>query len=638
MKTLLISILSVCFVFGSSIAEHTKPEPITISGKVVDPNNNPLIGASVTLDGTTIGAMTDIDGSFKLIVSQLPVTIHISYLGFESKQFTITENKEQHVFALTDENIILCEEVVVSGSKKKQRKLFRKKERQEQSNSGIKQFDSMTMPSSISYADYEFEMENTEQYGEIIENTFKSPLKEALSTFSLDVDRAAYSNVRRILNNGSRPPVDAVRIEEMINYFKYDYEAPNDEEPLAIHSTLTDCPWNDDHQLLHIGLQAKKIEEDQLPPSNLVFLIDVSGSMNSHNKLPLVKSSFNLLLEKMRPEDRVAIVTYAGNAAVLLESTSGDQKSKIKKAINSLGAGGSTGGAEGIKTAYEIAKQHFIENGNNRVILASDGDFNVGVSSAKDLEKIIEKERKSDVYLTVLGYGMGNYKDEQMQTLANKGNGNHAYIDNIQEAHKILISEFAGSMHAIAKDVKFQLEFNPAYVEAYRLVGYENRMLEKEDFNNDKKDAGEIGYGHQMTAIYEIIPAGTDGSYTGKVDDLIYQQNTVATPKLNMNNELATIKFRYKNPGESKSLLQKATIAASVQKENDINDDTRWAIAVAEFGMLLRDSEYIDDGNFEDVVKMANGAIGEDEDGYRAEFVRLVKVSRDLFAEELAAE
>ncbi len=633
MKTLLISILSACFLFGTSMIEKT--ESVTISGKVVGPNNDLLIGANVSVVGTTTGTMTDIDGAFELVVSQLPVTIGISYLGYNSKQFTITENKEQHVFIL--EQALVLDEIVVSGTIKKNKKLLRKRARKEQANVRMEQINH-AMPATISYHDSEIKIQNTEQYGEITENTFKSPLKEALSTFSLDVDRAAYSNVRRMLNNGSRPPVDAVRIEEMINYFNYDYKAPKGEDPLAIHSTLTQCPWNDDHQLLHIGLQAKKIDEDQLPPSNLVFLIDVSGSMNSHNKLPLVKSSFNLLLEKMRPEDKVAIVTYAGNAAVLLESTSGDQKSKIKKAINSLGAGGSTGGAEGIKTAYEIARSNFIDNGNNRVILATDGDFNVGIHSAKDLEKLIKKERKSDVYLTVLGYGMGNYKDEQMQTLANKGNGNHAYIDNIQEAHKILISEFAGSMHAIAKDVKFQLEFNPAYVGAYRLVGYENRMLEKEDFNDDKKDAGDIGYGHQMTAIYEIMPTGTDNNYTGNVDDLIYQENKAVTPKLIMNNELATIKFRYKNPGETKSSLQKATVSASVTKSNDINADTNWAMAVAEFGMLLRDSEFIEKGNFDDVIKLATEARGEDQDGYRAEFIRLVKVSKELFMEEIAAK
>lgn len=635
MKTLLISIFSICFLFGSSMTENKKTEPVTISGKVVDAGNDPLIGANVWLVGTTSGVVTDMDGTFKLEGYQLPVTIEISYTGYTSKQFTITENKKQHLFLLETAEIL--DEVVVRGYSKRHRKLFEKEVRGGQS---IKATDALThtMPNTASYSKPIIRVQESEQYGQISENTFKSPLDEALSTFSLDVDRAAYSNVRRMLNNGSRPNIDAVRIEEMINYFNYNYDAPNNDEPLAIHSTLTDCPWNEEHNLLHIGLQAKKIKEDQLPPSNLVFLIDVSGSMNDRNKLPLVKSSFNLLLEKMRPEDKVAIVTYAGKAAVLLESTSGDQKSKIRKAIKSLGAGGSTSGAEGIKTAYEIAKNNFINNGNNRVILATDGDFNVGIRSPKDLETLIEKERKSDVYLTVLGYGMGNYKDEQMQTLANKGNGNHAYIDNIQEAHKILISEFAGSMHAIAKDVKFQLEFNPAYVGAYRLVGYENRMLEKEDFNDDKKDAGEIGYGHQMTAIYEIIPAGTDNSYTGKVDDLIYQENKIVTQKLNLNNELATIKFRYKNPGEKKSLLQKATVNTSVTKANDINEDTRWAMAVAEFGLLLRESDFIEEGTFEDVIQMSTAARGEDEDGYRAEFIRLVKVSKELFAGELAAK
>jgi len=646
MKTIIISILSICFLFDSSNIENKQSEFNSvstntneiISGKVIDINNDPLIGANVIITNTTNGAITDIDGSFELHYGgELPVLLDITYAGYESKQYTVEKSNIQHVIQLDAGQLL--DEIVVTGNSRKEKRAFRKQNRR--ANKGkitANQLEGAVSGVSAFHYDHDHTQQNSEQYGTIKENKFQSPFNEALSTFSLDVDRAAYSNVRRMLNNGSRPPVDAVRIEEMINYFNYDYETPIKNEPLAIHSTLTGCPWNGDHQLLHIGLQAKTIDEKELPPSNLVFLIDVSGSMNSQNKLPLVKSSFNLLLDQMRPTDKVAIVTYAGRAGVLLESTSGDQKTKIREAINSLGAGGSTGGAEGIKTAYEIARNNFIKNGNNRVILASDGDFNVGINSAEDLEKLIVKERKSDVYLTVLGYGMGNYKDEQMQTLANKGNGNHAYIDNIQEAHKVLVSEFAGSMHAAAKDVKFQLEFNPAYVEAYRLVGYENRMLEKEDFNNDKKDAGEIGYGHQMTAIYEIVPIGNGVSYPGKVDDLKYQANNTTTQKVNFNSELATIKFRYKNAKEKKSLLQTATISVDKQAVTGVSDDTRWSLAVAEFGLLLRESEFIVDRNFQDVIDMATSARGEDKDGYRAEFIRLVKSSKDLFGEEIAAK
>ncbi len=465
---------------------------------------------------------------------------------------------------------------------------------------------------------------DNEQYGQFVENSFVDPMTEALSTFAVDVDRAGYSNIRRFIDNGMLPPTDAVRIEEMINYFHYDYPQPEGNDPIALHSTLTSCPWNSDHQLMHIGLQGKEIPTENLPASNMVFLIDVSGSMNNVNKLPLLKSSFKMLINNLRSEDRVAIVTYAGSAGVALESTSASDKEKIINVVNSLGAGGSTAGAEGILTAYKIAKDNFIKDGNNRIILATDGDFNVGASSNDALEKLIEKERKSGVFLSVLGFGMGNYKDEKMQTLADKGNGNHAYIDNIQEARKVLVSEFGGTLFTIAKDVKLQIEFNPAHVQSYRLVGYENRLLAKEDFNDDTKDAGEMGSGHVVTAIYEIITVGSKSSFKSSVDPLRYQ-GSKTRPSSKHNDELATIKFRYKTPKGAKSKMIENVISPKEKSIESCNDDIRFSLAVAQFGLLLRQSAYSEDASFEKVISLASKAKGKDEEGYRAEFIRLAK-------------
>lgn len=429
---------------------------------------------------------------------------------------------------------------------------------------------------------------SNEGYSKIVENTPKSPFREPLSTFSIDVDRASYSNIRRFLAGGSLPPLDAVRIEEMINYFNYDYPAPKKKNrPFKVYSELTECPWNVESRLLHIGIQGQKIETKDLPASNLVFLIDVSGSMNSVNKLPLVKESFKLLVESLRDQDRVAIVTYAGNAGVLLPSTAISEKSKIINAIESLGAGGSTAGAQGIITAYDIARDNFLQDGNNRVLLATDGDFNVGMSSQSDLDKLIEKERNSGVFLSVLGYGMGNYKDDRMQSLANKGNGNHSYIDRLDEAKRVLVEELGGTLHTIAKDVKIQIEFNPAYVGTYRLIGYENRMLNAEDFADDKKDAGELGAGHSVTAIYEVFPSTS--SFTEIDSKLKYQKRS---KKLKGNGELASIKLRYKTPSGHKSWEMSEVVSSDVCPIDKVDTRTRHAAAIAEFGLLLRKSSY----------------------------------------------
>ena len=409
----------------------------------------------------------------------------------------------------------------------------------------------------------------------------------------------------------------------MINYFDYVYPKPANGEPFTVNTEISDCPWNTQHRLVHIGLQGKEIPVDNLPPSNMVFLIDVSGSMNEPNKLPLVQASLNMLVDQLREKDKVAIVVYAGNAGLVLPSTNGSNKIKIKEAINDLEAGGSTAGGEGIQLAYKVAKDNFIKDGNNRIILATDGDFNVGVSSDDELVRLIEKERKAGVFLSVLGYGMGNYKDNKMQQLADKGNGNHSYIDNINEAKKVLVNEFGSTLFTIAKDVKIQIEFNPSKVQAYRLIGYENRMLAAEDFNDDTKDAGELGAGHTVTALYEIIPVGVKDSFIKSVDPLKYQYNNGEIAD-DDSPELMTIKLRYKEPvGEVSKLINHPVIDSHLKLTNT-SDNFRFSAAVAEFGLLLRDSEYKQQSSFTQVISLAKSASGKDENGYRSEFVRLV--------------
>jgi Ca-activated chloride channel family protein len=470
---------------------------------------------------------------------------------------------------------------------------------------------------------------NTEDYDNIVENKFLAATKNPLSTFSIDVDEAAYSNVRRYLENGSVPPAGAVRIEEMINYFDYNYPKPVNGEPFTINTEIADCPWNTAHKLVHIGLQGKEIPVDNLPSSNMVFLVDVSGSMDEPNKLPLVQASLKMLTDQLREKDRVAIVVYAGSAGLVLPSTSGVNKTAIKEAIDNLEAGGSTAGGDGIKLAYKTAKNNFIEGGNNRVILATDGDFNVGISSDDELVRLIENERKSGVFLSVLGYGMGNYKDNKMQQLADKGNGNHSYIDNINEAKKVLVNEFGSTLFTIAKDVKVQIEFNPAKVQAYRLVGYENRMLAAEDFNDDAKDAGELGSGHTVTALYEIIPVGVKDDFIKSVDPLKYQLNEKQTGISN-STEMMTIKLRYKNPDEDISKLITRPVIDNHIELAGTSDNFRFSAAVAEFGLMLRNSEYKQQSSYQQVVSLAKSARGNDTNGYRAEFIRLVETATSL--------
>jgi Ca-activated chloride channel family protein len=466
-----------------------------------------------------------------------------------------------------------------------------------------------------------------EDYDSFVENAFESPKTAPLSTFSIDVDNASYTNVRRFLNNGQQVPKDAVRVEEMVNFFKYNYPQPKDENPFSINTEVSDSPWNSNTKILKIGLQGKNIPTDDLPASNLVFLIDVSGSMSEVNKLPLLKQSLKILVNELRPKDKVSIVVYAGAAGMVLKPTSGDEKKTIIDALDNLQSGGSTAGGAGIQLAYKIATENFIKSGNNRVILATDGDFNVGSSSNAEMEKLIEEKRKTGVFLTCLGYGMGNYKDSKMEILADKGNGNYAYIDNIQEANRFLGKEFKGSMFAIAKDVKIQIEFNPKQVQAYRLIGYENRKLRAEDFKNDAIDAGELGSNHTVTALYEIIPAGVKSNYLAEQpDDLKYTKTEVNSD--NYTNELATIKFRYKKPDGEKSIEMVQIISNSSVAMSQSSDDMKFSSAVAWFGLKLRDSKLITDKSSEGIVKLAKQGNSNDGEGYKAEFIRLVETSK----------
>jgi len=468
---------------------------------------------------------------------------------------------------------------------------------------------------------------NTEEYDHIIENKFLSVMQQPLSTFSIDVDRASYTNVRRFIESGSLPPKGAVRIEEMINYFDYNYQPPTNEEPFAVYTEIASCPWNAKHKLVQIGLQGKKISTDSLPKSNLVFLVDVSGSMAEPNKLPLVQQSLNLLTDQLREDDNVAIVVYAGSAGLVLPSTPGSEKKKIKEAIDALNADGSTAGGEGIKLAYKIAEENKKPRGNNRVVLATDGDFNVGASSDDELVELIEKERQRGIFLSVLGFGMGNYKDNKMQQLADKGNGNHNYIDNLNEAKKVLVNEFGGTIFTIAKDVKLQIEFNPSLVNVYRLIGYENRMLANEDFNDDKKDAGELGAGHTVTALYEIIPVGINDTLIGKVDDLKYQRKKEVSYN---GNELMNIKLRYKEPESETSKLIIYPVADINRTWEQASGNFKLSAAVAEFGLLLRGSSYKQNSSFEQTLELANDAAQHDDHGYRSEFLKLIKEAQLL--------
>ncbi len=496
----------------------------------------------------------------------------------------------------------------------------------------VASYDSSAARALIDRADRYGEF-NTAAYDHIVENPFLDAKSNPLSTFSIDVDTASYSNIRRFINEGSLPAKDAVRVEEMINYFAYDYSQPADEKPFAVHVDLASCPWEPSHRLVRIGLKGREIATDKRGASNLVFLLDVSGSMEPTERLPLVKQAMRLLVEKLTENDRVAIVVYAGASGVALPSTNGAHKEQILQALENLQAGGSTNGAEGIQLAYRIAADNFIKGGVNRVILATDGDFNVGVTNQGDLIRLIEEKAKTGVFLSALGVGTDNLKDSTMQKLADKGNGNYAYLDSLDEARKVLVQQMNGTLVTIAKDVKIQVEFNPARVASYRLIGYEKRMLRKEDFNNDKVDAGEIGAGHTVTALYEVVPVGVSANPAASVppvDTLKYSANERSTNERSTSSEMLTVKLRYKKPDGDKSDLIERAVTDDSGDFAKASPDFKFAAAVAEFGMILRDSEHKGNGTFGAVLEWANEGKGADANGYRAGFIELVRKAQGL--------
>ena len=593
-----------------------RPQTRIVGGRVTSADNGTaLVGVNVALKNSSVYTTTDAAGRYSISIPDKGGSLIFSFVGFGTREIAVGERNIIDVMMATDSKKL--NEMIVTHlpTSKDMRTIGSARKGATKSLGAAYEGDIVDYGQQPHW--------NTEEYDAIHENIFHGALQNPLSTFSIDVDAASYRNMRRFIQLGQRPPIDAVRIEEMVNYFDYGYPQPHGEHPFAIYTEISAAPWNTKHKLVHIGLQGKKIPTENLPASNLVFLIDVSGSMDEPNKLPLLKSSFRLLVEQLREQDRVAMVVYAGAAGMVLPSTSGAEKNKILSALDNLKAGGSTAGGAGIQLAYSIAKQNFRLEGNNQVILATDGDFNIGESSNGGMERLIEQKRGDGIFLTVLGFGMGNYKDSKMEILADKGNGNYAYIDTILEAQKVLVNEFGGTMFTIAKDVKLQVEFNPALVKAYRLIGYENRSLRNEDFNNDKKDAGELGSGHTVTALYEIIPQGVDSEFY-KVDDLKYQKQTT-TLSVMASNELMTIKFRYKQPqGEVSKLIVHPLRDNEVQLSRT-SEDFRWSAAVAAFGMLLRDSEYVKGFSYAQAHQMALSSRGEDKDGYRSEFINMVK-------------
>lgn len=637
----------VMLVVFASFGVHKIAGPVqtamTISGVVSD-DSGPLPEATVRVKGTGRGTKTNVNGQYTIKASK-GETLVFSFLGYKDKSVKISGNPVLNV-KLT-ETVGTVNEVVVKDLhvKREQDALgypAPKTTAQELSLPSrapgvnvvagastkvmIRGYASMPNVKEVSRQNYQQNQRldsNTEDYDSFIENPFEAPKNAPLSTFSIDVDNASYTNVRRFINNGQAVPKDAVRVEEMVNFFKYRYPQPKDAHPFSINTEYSASPWNNNHKLLRIGLQGKQLPTADLPASNLVFLIDVSGSMHAGNKLPLLVQSLKILVRELRAEDQVAIVVYAGAAGLVLPTTPGNEKQKIVDALQALTAGGSTAGGAGIQLAYQVAQEHFIKNGNNRVILATDGDFNVGANSNSDMEKLIEEKRKSGVFLTCLGYGMGNYKDSKMETLADKGNGNYAYIDNIQEANRFLGKEFKGSMYAIAKDVKIQIEFNPKQVAAYRLIGYENRKLRPEDFTNDKIDAGELGSGHTVTALYEIIPVGVKSEFLESTPALKYSK-TEATGTV-YNDELATVKFRYKKPDGDKSTEMVEVIGNKAESLSNASQDFKFCAAVAWFGLKLRESKLVANQSSEDIKKLAQSGLTNDADGYKAEFIRLVE-------------
>ncbi|HEX9346370.1 MAG TPA: von Willebrand factor type A domain-containing protein [Gemmatimonadales bacterium] len=629
----------ILLLIGALIAPTTLAvvETGSIAGHVRDATTSkPIVGANVVVVGTSLSTVTDGNGHY--IITNVPVgtyTVVARFIGYasgEQKRIRVTANATAVADLTIASSPIALQEVVVTG-------LYGSRA----ANGVVRVRGATALGYLGSEADalpaqrfdsaeawrYQRQPGNREQYDEIVENSFIAVAADPLSTFSIDVDRASYSNMRRfIMQDGQLPPRDAVRIEELVNYFPYDYAEPEGDDPLAIHTEVVPAPWKPQHQLVRIGLQARRVKVENLPASNFVFLLDVSGSMMPANKLPLVKSAMRLLVNQLRAKDRVAMVVYAGSAGLVLPSTPGDQKDKILDAIERLEAGGSTAGGEGIRRAYDEAVATFIRGGNNRVILATDGDFNVGPSSDAEMVQLIEEKRRTGVFLTVLGVGEGNLQAAKMEKLADKGNGNYAYLDNIAEAQKVLVHELGGTLYTVAKDVKIQVEWNPARVRAYRLIGYENRMLRNEDFADDKKDAGEVGSGHSVTALYEVVPVGVNTDVTIRMPDSLRYQHRNAQSTSAAGPELLFVKVRYKQPDGDQSRLISQPVLAQAGQAPSV--DFQFQAAVAEFGLLLRNSDFRGKADLGHVIAAAREARGNDADGYRAEFVRLAETVRGI--------
>ncbi|RTQ48595.1 DUF3520 domain-containing protein [Hymenobacter gummosus] len=620
-------------------------DTLAVTGRITDrATGQGIAGATVLLKGTSVGVSTEADGSFSLSfpANVRKGTLVVSAVGYVRQEVTVRRGQQLNLALVADTKTM--SEVVVTGKAGRPAKAKRADEAKHADYEMVEALPNMAAPSAaplmgrvagvaVTPGYFPAQPENRESYAHKAENGFQLVSKAPLSTFSIDVDAASYSNVRRfLLQQGQLPPVDAVRTEELVNYFKYQYPQPSESAPAGLHLEQARCPWAPAHQLVLVGMQARTVATEKLPPANLVFLIDVSGSMQSPDKLPLVKAGLKQLVQQLRPQDQVSLVVYAGAAGLVLPPTPGTKKADIISALDRLEAGGSTAGGAGLKLAYATARQHLLKEGNNRVILCSDGDFNVGESSDDAMEHLITQERESGVFLSVLGFGTGNLQDSKMERLADKGNGNYAYIDQLDEARRVLVQQFGGTLFTLAKDVKLQVEFNPAKVQAYRLIGYENRLLADEDFNNDKKDAGELGAGQQVTALYEVVPVGAPPV----VDGLKYQPAAQATTGASAT-ELLTVKMRYKQPqGQTSSLLSRALPAAAPANLAGASDNLRWAAAVAQMSLLLRQSERRGEATWKSTVELARTARGKDEDGYRAECIRMMEAAASLTPEPQA--
>lgn len=612
-KSIILFIFFIVLGVGKSKAGHF------ISGKVSNQNYEALNGVIVYANNRQQGVRTDHLGLFSIEADSNSHSLIFSLPGMESMEIPIQQQKEF--------NVLMVESVpkpVPFQASHPHKTGIQQTVLQSKPGVFVKDAHSgmMLYPDPQRY--------NTENYATIHENKFQLTTEQALSTFSIDVDRASYPNIRRFINSGQLPPKDAVRIEEMINYFQYDYPVPIDNEVLSMTTAYTTCPWNNQHQLLFIGLQGKEIKNEQLPPANLVFLIDVSGSMQAMNKLPMVKTSMKMLVNQLRESDRISIVSYAGAAQIVLNATLVENKKAIHETIDGLRAGGSTAGADGLKLAYRVASDHFDQNGNNRIIMATDGDFNVGQSSDAEMERLVREQALHQISLTVLGFGMGNLKDNRLEQMAQNGNGNYAYIDNSQEAYRTLIAAYSSTMFTIVSNVKIQAEFNPALVKAYRQVGYENQKLDQQDFNNKKRDASDLGAGQQVTFIFEIIPAASEENLQ-EMNPLRYQQSK---PIDHHRNELAFIRINYRDAANEQDQLRQHLVNNNLLAINDVPKSFLLAAGVAQFGLLLRDSSYKGNASIVSTEELVDKAqqVGRNEE--REELLGLLRASEVLGLEK----